>query len=94
MLKYFASVALSIVVSAPAFSGSLTFNPPVEEQVVSQREVIGQSNVRWVVPLIALGVVALAVSSGGGDDPETSSEPPKNLPPEPPKELPKIVVPD
>ena len=61
-------ILVSLSLALPAHAGSLVFEGEVENEVLVADEAMGGSNASWIIPLIAIGVIALAVSSGGDDD--------------------------
>lgn len=55
--------------AAPAIAGTLVFEAEEEQEIIiAEDEPMGSSNAAWIVPLLAIGVIGLAIASGGDDD--------------------------
>lgn len=67
-MKYIAPIAAVALAAAPVNAGGL------EEPTVQAVEAVEQetNSAGWIIPLVAIGLVALAVS--GNDDDDDSSE--------------------
>ena len=73
-MKFVATTTAALLLAGTAFAGNLVFEAPVEEEVVVQEEPMGGSNAAWLVPLLAIGLIALAVSGGDDDDDDGDDE--------------------
>ncbi len=70
-MKYLTTAisAIAIMTAPLATAGTLVFEGEVEQEVlVADEAPMGGSNAAWIVPLIAIAVIGLAISSGGDDD--------------------------
>ena len=66
--------ALAIALATPAWSGNLAYEAPAEPPVVIAEQPGSMAGSgAWLIPLIAIGLVGLAVSQG--DDPPKDDEP-------------------
>ncbi len=63
--SFIAPIAATISATA-ASAGSLVYTAPVETMVVDDAP-MGSSGA-WIIPLIAIGLIALAISSSDSDD--------------------------
>lgn len=76
-MRHLISAISSIaIMTAPAVNaGTLVFEGEVEQEVlVADEAAMGGSSAAWVVPLIAIAVIGLAISSGGDDDDDEGEE--------------------
>ncbi len=69
-----ASIAALYVASA-ASAGNLVFEAPVEQEVIEE-EPIGGSRAGWLVPVLAIALIAAAVVLSDDDDDEPAGENP------------------
>ncbi|MEO0344045.1 MAG: hypothetical protein AAF198_11475 [Pseudomonadota bacterium] len=64
-MKYIAPIAAAALAAAPLNAGSL--DEPVVESV-QVAETGATNSAAWIIPLVAVGLVALAVSGSDDDD--------------------------
>jgi hypothetical protein len=69
-MKLYALCAAVTVASTAAVAGNAVYEPPVEPVVVVEEEPAGSmgGSGAWLIPLLAIGLIALAVSQ---DEEET-----------------------
>ncbi len=69
LLWVLAALALSGTI---AYSGNLVFEAPVEQEVIEE-EPIGGSRAGWLVPVLAIALIAAAVVLSDDDDDDSSA---------------------
>ena len=68
-MRIVAYTAAAIIAAGTAFAGTLVFEAEEEEEIIiADEEPMGSSNASWIVPLLAIGVIGLAIASSGDDD--------------------------
>ncbi len=68
------SVSAGLALAPMAQAGNLIFEAPVEQQV-DEAEPIGGSGRGWIVPVLAIAIVAAAIIANDDDDEPASQEP-------------------
>ncbi len=66
--------AFAFAAAGTASAGNLVFEAEEEQEVIIvEDEPMGSSNAAWIVPLLAIGVIGLAIASSGDDDDDDSN---------------------
>ncbi len=70
MKKLATSLALaSLIAASTAQAGSLTYVEPAAPMMVEEEAPMGSSGA-WIIPLIAIGLIALAISQDDDNGPQ------------------------
>ena len=56
------------MLATASYAGNLVFEAEEEEEIVIAEEPMGSSNASWIIPLLAIGVIGLAIASSQDDD--------------------------
>ena len=68
-MRIVAYTAAAVIAAGTAFAGTLVFEAEEEEEIVIvEDEPMGSSNASWIIPLLAIGVIGLAIASSSDDD--------------------------
>ena len=68
-MKFVLAAACSFAMATQATAGNLVFEAEEEEEIIIvEEEPMGSSNASWIIPLLAIGIIGLAVASSGDDD--------------------------
>jgi hypothetical protein len=68
-MRIVAYTAAAIIAAGAAYAGNLVFEAePEEEIVIVEEEPMGSSNASWIIPLLAIGVIGLAIAASQDDD--------------------------
>ncbi len=73
-MKYITAAAsiAALSVASAAYSGNLVFEAPVEQEVIEE-EPIGGSRAGWLVPVLAIAIIAAAIVLSDDDDDDGSA---------------------
>ena len=68
-MKFVLATVCSFALATQAIAGNLVFEAGEEEEIIIvEDEPMGSSNASWIIPLLAIGVIGLAIASSSDDD--------------------------
>lgn len=73
MIKIVGLAALSMISAATAYAGTVVFVAPAAPMMVEEQGSMGGSGA-WIIPLLAIALIALAISSSTTTPPGTLSK--------------------
>jgi hypothetical protein len=63
-----------MLLASTAYAGNLIFEAEEEEEIIIAEEPMGSSNASWIVPLLAIGIIGLAIAASQDDDDDEDEE--------------------
>ncbi len=74
MIKTLRYGVASFFVAGSAYAGSLVYNAPVDAEIIEEPVGSMGSSGSWIIPLIAIAVIAIIIASSDNDDDDDEPE--------------------